>query len=98
MCAVIVHTCKATCDDWVHKLTCRGGCAAHRSQRTQHGIPDTDMIHAFNHPISVDDLDDGFTIFVGADPAANLLEIGVVDTSDGPIIVHAMSARPKYLR
>ena len=46
----------------------------------------------------VDDLDDGFTMLVGADPAANLLEIGVVDTSNGPIIVHAMPARPKYLR
>ncbi len=64
----------------------------------KHDIPDSDMIHAFNHPIFVEELDDGFTMFVGADPAANLLEIGVVDTSDGPIIVHAMSARPKYLR
>ncbi len=64
----------------------------------KHGIADADMIHAFNHPIFVDDLDDGFTMFIGADPAANLLEIGVVDTRDGPIIIHAMSARPKYLR
>lgn len=44
------------------------------------------------------ELDEGFTMFVGTDPAANLVEIGVVDTSDGPIIVHAMPARPKYLR
>ena len=56
------------------------------------------MIHAFDHPIFVDDLDDGFTMLVGADPAANLLEIGVVDASDGPIIVHVMPAGPKYLR
>ena len=56
------------------------------------------MFHAFNHPILVDELDEGFTMFVGADPAANLLEIGVVDTSDGPIIVRVMPARPKYLR
>ena len=64
------------------------------SART-HGIPDADMIHAFNHPIFVDELDDGFTMFVGADRATNLLEIGVVDTSDGPIIIHAMPARTK---
>ncbi len=63
-----------------------------------HGIPDTDMIHAFNNPVFVDELDDGLTMFVGADTAANLLEVGVVDTNDGPIIVHAMPARPKYLR
>jgi hypothetical protein len=32
----------------------------------KHGIHDDDMIHAFNHPMFVDDLDDGFVIFVGA--------------------------------
>lgn len=32
------------------------------------------MIHAFNHPILVDDLDDGFTMFIGPDQAGNLLE------------------------
>ena len=35
---------------------------------------------------------------VGADTTGNLLEIGVIDSGDGPIIVHAMAARPKYLR
>ncbi len=54
------------------------------------------MIHAFNRPIFVDDLVDGLTMFVGTANTGNLLEVGVVDTSDGPIIVHAMSARPKY--
>jgi hypothetical protein len=37
----------------------------------KHAIHDDDMIHAFNHPVLVD---------------------------DGPIIVHAMAARAKYLR
>ena len=46
----------------------------------------------------VDDLDDGFVMFVGADTAGNLLEVGVIDSADGPIIVHAMPARSKYLR
>ena len=55
-------------------------------------------MHAFNNPIFVEDLDEGFTMFVGADSATRLLEIGVVDSSDGPIIIHAMPARPKYLR
>ena len=64
----------------------------------KHGIQDDDMIHAFNHPIFVDDLDEGFTMFIGADLSANLLEIGVIDSADGPIIVHAMPARPKYMR
>jgi hypothetical protein len=64
----------------------------------KHGIQDNDMIHAFNHPILVDDLDDGLMMFVGADTAGNLLEVGVIDSSDGPIVIHAMPARPKYLR
>ncbi len=64
----------------------------------KHGIHDGDMLHAFDHPISVDDLDDGFMMFVGADIAGNLLEIGVIDSADGPILVHAMPARPKFLR
>ena len=46
----------------------------------------------------VDDLDDGFVMFVGADTTGNLLELGVIDTIDGPIIVHAMPARPTFLR
>ena len=40
----------------------------------------------FNNPILVDEIDDGFTMFVGADQAANLLEVGVIDTSDAPIM------------
>lgn len=64
----------------------------------KHGVRDDDMLHAFNHPIFVDDLDEGFVMFIGADTAGNLLEIGVIDSTDGPIIIHAMAARPKYLR
>jgi len=60
----------------------------------KHGIGDDDIIH----PILVDDLDDGFTMFIGPDQAGNLLEVGVVNSDDGPIVLHAMAARAKYLR
>ena len=56
------------------------------------------MIHAFCNPIRVESLDDGFTMFVGPDHAGNFLEVGVIDSERGPVIVHAMPARPKYLR
>jgi hypothetical protein len=56
------------------------------------------MLHAFNNPILVEDLDEGLTMLVGPDPSGNLYEIGVVTGGDGPIIVHAMSVRMKYLR
>lgn len=37
-------------------------------------------------------------MLIGPDQAGNLYEIGVVDTADGPLVVHAMTARSKYLR
>lgn len=68
------------------------------SSARKHSVHDDDMTHAFNNPIRVDDLDDGFTIFIGPSSAGNILEIGVVDSDAGPIIIHAMDARSKYLR
>lgn len=64
----------------------------------KHGIADEDMLHAFNHPIQAEDLDNDLTMLIGPDHAGNLLEIGVVTGQHGPVIVHAMPARPKYLR
>lgn len=64
----------------------------------KHGVRDEDLLHAFNNPIRAEDLDEGLTMLVGPDHAGNLLEVGVVESEDGPLIVHAMPARPKYLR
>ncbi len=67
--------------------------SAHR-----HGVTDNVILHAFEHPIRVEELDEGLTMLVGPDHAGNLYEIGVVDSDDGPVIVHAMPARAKYMR
>jgi hypothetical protein len=64
----------------------------------KHGVSDETILHAFNNPILVEDLDERMTMFIGPDRAGNLHEIGVVGTDEGPIVVHAMKARPKYLR
>jgi hypothetical protein len=64
----------------------------------KHGCGEDDILHAFNHPLFVEELDEGLLMFVGPDRAGNLLEIGVVTASDGAVIVHAMEARPKYMR
>ena len=96
----------------------------------KHCIHDDNMIHAFNHPILVEDLDNGFfsctqppaerlsarafptttsrtrptsgdpvrdvaTMFIGPNQAGSLLEVGVVDSGEGPIVVHPMAARTK---
>ncbi|HVR78107.1 MAG TPA: hypothetical protein VMS99_06895 [Acidimicrobiia bacterium] len=64
----------------------------------KHGVSDEIIPHAFNNPLLVEDLDERMTMFIGPDQAGNLYEIGVVGTDEGPIVVHAMKARPKYLR
>ncbi len=68
-----------------------------RSAR-RHGVSDEVIVHAFEHPIRVEQLDEALTMLVGSDHAGNLYEIGVVDSDDGPVIVHAMPARATYLR
>ena len=64
----------------------------------RHGVDDATILHAFNNPIRVEELDEGMTMLIGPDHAGNPDEIGVVASTDGPVIVHAMPARPKYLR
>ena len=64
----------------------------------RHGVSEETILHAFNHPMLVEDLDEGLTMLIGPDRAGNLFEIGVAGSGEGPIVVHAMRARPKYLR
>lgn len=56
------------------------------------------MLHAYANPIRVFDLDEGFTMIIGANHAAVIFEIGVVDEDEVAVIVHAMRARDKFLR
>jgi len=44
------------------------------------------------------DLGDGFTMVIGANTAAVMLEIGYVQGNTAVVIVHAMRAREKFLR
>jgi len=62
----------------------------------RHRVSDDIILHAFANPIRVEELDEELTMLVGPDHAGN--EIGVVASTDGPVIVHAMPARPNYLR
>jgi len=64
----------------------------------KHGISDDDMRHALRNPIRAADLGDGLTMVIGAArDGTTLLEVGVADSDSGPVIVHAMRARPKFL-
>jgi hypothetical protein len=64
----------------------------------KHGIDDDDILHAYRHPIRVFEIDD-LTMLIGGDRSGRPVEVGVVTSDEGiEFIVHAMAARPKFLR
>lgn len=61
----------------------------------RHGISDEEIRHALRNFIAAaaDPGDDDVTLFLGPDPAVRLIEVGVLSTDEGPLIIHAMPAR-----
>ena len=64
----------------------------------RHGVPDDTILHAFYNAFRAEELYEGLAMLIGPDRAGNLYEVGVVRTDSGRRIVHAMRARPKYVR
>jgi hypothetical protein len=65
----------------------------------KHGVPDDDMLHAIRHHWRAFETNDpDVTMFIGPSTNADPLEVGVVSDIDGIAIIHAMSARPKFLK
>lgn len=62
----------------------------------KHGVSDTDIRHGYANRIRVFEVDDGFVMLIGPS-VAMLLEIGVVEATTGPVVVHAMPACDKFL-
>jgi hypothetical protein len=56
----------------------------------RHHVDDEDIRHALRHWVAVNDSDEEVTLFLGPDQAGNLIEVGVLDTDDGPAVIHAM--------
>jgi len=56
------------------------------------------VLHAYRNQIRIWDLGDGFTMMIGANAAAVILEVGYVHGETAVVIVHAMPAREKFLR
>jgi hypothetical protein len=63
----------------------------------KHGVSDDDIRHAHRNAIRTEQLDERAVMLIGPGRSAQLLEIGLVLTATGPMIVHAMTARRKYL-
>lgn len=66
---------------------------------SRHGVTDEDMLHAFrNHLKAFETNDPDVTMFIGPSLSGDLLEVGVVIDGEGVAIIHAMRARPKFLK
>lgn len=65
----------------------------------KHGIADDDIRHAVNNAVAsiTTSAQPDFTMLVGPDIAARLLEVGILAADDNDYVIHAMAARPKYL-
>jgi hypothetical protein len=70
------------------------------SSARKHGISDDDIRHAFNNAVAAIMTTDrpDFTMLLGPDLTAQLLEIGVLAADDNDYVIHAMPARLKYLQ
>ena len=64
------------------------------------GISDEDIRQAFENAVASITVPDqpGFAMVLGPDQSAQLLEIGVLADEDNDYVIHAMPARPKYLK
>ncbi len=63
----------------------------------RHGIADDDMLHAYRNPVRVFEFDE-LAMLIGADQAGRMLEVGLATADNVEFVVHAMTARPKFLR
>ena len=66
----------------------------------KHGISDDDIRHAFEHAVAAITVPDqpDFSMLVGPDLAARVLDIGVLMAHDNEYVIHPMPARAKYLK
>jgi len=64
----------------------------------KHGVSDENILPRLPEPDTGFELDEGLTMVLGANHAAVIFEIGVVDGVRAPVIVPAMRAREKFLR
>ncbi len=67
----------------------------HSSAR-RHGVRDSQMMHAYRNSFRIFAVGE-VTMLVGDDGSGRILEIGVLRTDEGDLIIHAMPARRKYL-
>jgi orotate phosphoribosyltransferase len=69
------------------------------SSARKHGVSDEDISHAVRNAIEWIDLDDDLDMVIGPAMAGAWIEVGIsYRYSDAGTIIHAMPARPKFMR
>ena len=63
----------------------------------KHGVSDEDMMHAFRNAIAVFDLEE-LLMSIGPSTTGQLIEVGTISDIDLSYVIHAMSARQKFLK
>jgi hypothetical protein len=63
----------------------------------KHGLSDDRILHAYRNPMWVVEFDE-IRMLIGADQAGRLLEVGVTRSGGIDYIMHAMPARPRFMR
>jgi hypothetical protein len=97
---VAPYFCKVPCNESANKLPCECG-ANYRPDCPEAWAQGRGHSPAFRNPVDVFETANGMTMFVGADRVGvNLLEVGFfgAEEDEAVVIVHAMVARPKFLR
>jgi len=64
----------------------------------KHGLGKEDVLQRLPQPHPGLDLGDGFTMMLGPNAAAIILEVGYVEGDTAVVIVHAMRARKRFLQ
>jgi hypothetical protein len=65
----------------------------------KHGVPGDDMLHALRqHWRAFETNDPAVRMFIGPDRSGAPLKVGGVTDEDGAAVIHAMTARPKFLK
>lgn len=62
-----------------------------------HGLGKEDILHAYRNAIRVWPLGDGFTMVLGPNAAAIILDVGYVEGNAAVDTVYAMRARKRFL-
>lgn len=70
-----------------------------RPSARKHGVSDDDIRHAIDNATAAITRPEqpDFTMLIGPDASARLLEVGIIETDDQDYVIHAMTARNKYL-